>query len=80
MPVRGDLVEDSVESLAAHMAGHDAVVFSAGAGGDREKVTAVDEKGAKKAADAAASAASNGLFWSQCSWTPGAAMISRRGL
>ena len=52
--VRGDLVDDPVQALAAAMAGHDAVVFTAGAGGDADRVTAVDERGAVKAADAAA--------------------------
>lgn len=56
-PVRGDLVEDPVSALAAHMAGHAAVVFVAGAGGaGAELTTAIDEDGAKKAADAAAAA------------------------
>ncbi|MGN7949347.1 NAD(P)-binding oxidoreductase [Microbacterium sp. 22215] len=53
-PVTGDLISDSVESLAAKMAGHDAVVFSAGAHGTgREKTTLIDGKGLEKAADAA---------------------------
>ena len=52
--VRGDLVDDAVQTLAAAMAGHDAVVFTAGAGGDPDLVTAVDQRGAEKAADAAA--------------------------
>lgn len=52
-PVRCDLVEDSVDDLAGRMLGHDAVVFSAGGGGD---VTQVDQDGAKKAVDAAAAA------------------------
>ena len=54
MAGRGDLVDDSVQTLAAAMAGHDAVVFTAGAGGNPDMVTAVDERGAMKAADAAA--------------------------
>jgi len=53
-PVRGDLVADSVEDLATLMAGHDAIVFSAGAGCGAEQTAAVDEEGAKKAAGAAA--------------------------
>ena len=52
-PVRGDLVEDSAETLAEKMAGHDAVVFLAGGGG---KPGAVDRDGAEKAADAAGAA------------------------
>ena len=52
--VHGDLVDDSVQTLAAAMAGHDAVVFTAGAGGNPDLVTAVDQRGAVKAADAAA--------------------------
>ena len=54
MAVRGDLVDDSAQTLAAAMAGHDAVVFTAGAGGNPDMVTAIDERGAMKAADAAA--------------------------
>ena len=37
-PVRGELVEDSEEDLAQRVAGDDAVVFSAGGGGDVTKV------------------------------------------
>ncbi len=56
-PVRGDLVEDSVEDLAGLMKGHDAVVFSAGgAGAGGDAVDAVDRDGAKKAVDAASAA------------------------
>ncbi|MEV0646206.1 NAD(P)-binding oxidoreductase [Phytomonospora sp. NPDC050363] len=56
-PVIGDLVEDSVDELAAKMAGHDAVVFSAGAhGAGREQTTLIDGEGLEKAADAAARA------------------------
>jgi nucleoside-diphosphate-sugar epimerase len=56
-PVTGDLVHDSVDQLAAKIAGHDAVVFSAGAhGAGREQTTLIDGKGLEKAADAAAKA------------------------
>ena len=53
-PVLGDLIEDTVDELAAKLAGHDAVVFSAGAHGTgRDKTTLIDGKGLEKAADAA---------------------------
>ncbi len=53
-PVTGDLIEDSVTTLAERLAGHDAVVFSAGAHGTgTEMTTAIDGRGLKKAADAA---------------------------
>lgn len=52
--VPGDLVNDSAQTFASAMAGHDAVIFTAGAGGNADLVTAVDERGAMKAADAAA--------------------------
>ena len=53
-PVTGDLIEDSVETLAERLAGHDAVVFSAGAHGTGAEMTsAIDGRGLKKAADAA---------------------------
>ncbi|MGA7149550.1 MAG: NAD(P)-binding oxidoreductase [Microbacterium sp.] len=53
-PLLGDLVSDSVEALAEKMAGHDAVVFSAGAhGAGQEKTTLIDGLGLEKAADAA---------------------------
>ena len=56
-PVTGDLIADSAEELAKKLAGHDAVVFSAGAHGTgRDKTTLIDGKGLEKAADAAASA------------------------
>lgn len=56
-PVAGDLVADSVEELAAKIAGHDAVVFSAGAHGTgQDQTTLIDGKGLEKAADAAAKA------------------------
>src|SRR5687768_5985921 len=54
-PVTGDLIEDSVETLAGRLAGHDAVVFSAGAHGTGAEMTsAIDGRGLEKAADAAA--------------------------
>ncbi|MFE2089910.1 SDR family oxidoreductase [Streptomyces sp. NPDC059460] len=53
-PATGDLINDSVEELAAEFAGHDAVVFSAGAhGAGMDKTTLIDGKGLEKAADAA---------------------------
>ncbi|MGA5069116.1 SDR family oxidoreductase [Streptomyces exfoliatus] len=53
-PVVGDLIEDSVEELAAKLAGHDAVVFSAGAHGTgMDKTTLIDGRGLEKTADAA---------------------------
>jgi len=53
-PVSGDLVADDVATLAAHLAGHDAVVFSAGAHGTgTDATTQIDGEGARKAADAA---------------------------
>ncbi|MFC9427624.1 NAD(P)H-binding protein [Streptomyces sp. NPDC056987] len=54
-PVTGDLVHDTVEELAAKLADHDAVVFSAGAHGTgMDKTSLIDGKGLEKAADAAA--------------------------
>ncbi|MDV7088970.1 NAD(P)-binding oxidoreductase [Rhodococcus opacus] len=56
-PVAGDLIEDSIDELAAKLAGHDAVVFSAGAHGTgRDFTTLIDGKGVEKAATAAARA------------------------
>lgn len=56
-PVQGDLTADQVETLASRMAGHDAVVFAAGAGGGGEQLTtAIDEEGAIKTVDAAVAA------------------------
>lgn len=53
-PVTGDLIEDTVEQLAERMAGHDAVVFSAGAHGTgADQTTLIDGKGLEKAAEAA---------------------------
>jgi uncharacterized protein YbjT (DUF2867 family) len=53
-PVEGDLIKHSVADLAERMAGHDAVVFSAGAvGTGAEMTTAIDGRGLMKAADAA---------------------------
>ena len=52
--VAGDLIESSVEQLAALIAGHDAVVFSAGAHGTgRNQTTLIDGVGLEKAAAAA---------------------------
>jgi uncharacterized protein YbjT (DUF2867 family) len=54
-PLLGDLIADSVDDLAAKIAGHDAVVFSAGAHGTgADNTTAIDGKGLQKAAAAAA--------------------------
>ncbi|RHA41603.1 NAD(P)-binding oxidoreductase [Cellulomonas rhizosphaerae] len=54
-PVVGDLIADSVQDLADAFAGHDAVVFSAGAHGTgAEQTTLIDGVGLQKAADAAA--------------------------
>jgi len=54
-PVAGDLIADSVETLARRIEGHDAVVFSAGAHGTGlDQTSAIDGKGLEKAADAAA--------------------------
>ncbi|WP_241962352.1 NAD(P)-binding oxidoreductase [Rhodococcus opacus] len=56
-PIAGDLIEDSIDELAAKLAGHDAVVFSAGAHGTgRDFTTLIDGKGVEKAATAAARA------------------------
>lgn len=56
-PVIGDLIEDSVGDLAAKFAGHDAIVFSAGAHGTgTDKTTLIDGQGVEKAAEAAARA------------------------
>lgn len=54
IPVIGDLIEDSIDDLTAKIAGHDAVVFSAGAHGTgRDQTTLIDGKGVEKAAAAA---------------------------
>ena len=56
-PVAGDLVADPVPTLAERLAGHDAVVFSAGAHGTgADQTTAIDGRGLEKAAGAAAAA------------------------
>src|SRR5690606_33615842 len=56
-PVKGDLAALSIEDLAALMRGHDAVVFSAGAGGAGVDITkAIDGDGLKKSVDAAKAA------------------------
>ena len=55
--VAGDLIESSVDELAALIAGHDAVVFSAGAHGTgQDQTTLIDGVGVEKAAAAAAQA------------------------
>ncbi len=55
--VRGDLIADSVDELAAKMRGHQAVVFAAGAHGTgMDQTTLIDGKGVEKAAEAAAQA------------------------
>ncbi len=56
-PVVGDLIGDSMASLADRLAGHDAVVFSAGAHGTgADQTTAIDGQGLEKAVGAATSA------------------------
>ncbi|SMQ20496.1 Nucleoside-diphosphate-sugar epimerase [Streptomyces sp. Ag82_O1-12] len=56
-PVTGDLIADSVDELAGKLAGHDTVVFSAGAHGTgMDKTTLIDGKGLEKAAAAAQAA------------------------
>jgi nucleoside-diphosphate-sugar epimerase len=58
IPLIGDLIHDSVDELASKIAGHDAVVFSAGAhGAGKAQTTAIDGTGLEKAAAAAARAA-----------------------
>jgi len=53
-PMTGDLIADSLDELARRLAGHDAVVFSAGAHGTGpDRTTLVDGVGLEKAADAA---------------------------
>jgi uncharacterized protein YbjT (DUF2867 family) len=50
----GDLVHLTVDELAVHISGHDAVVFSAGAhGAGRDQTTLIDGQGAAKATEAA---------------------------
>ncbi|PWV44258.1 MULTISPECIES: NAD(P)H-binding protein [Nocardiopsis] len=54
VPVLGDLIADTVGQLADRLAGHDAVVFSAGAHGTgTDQTSAIDGDGLKKAAQAA---------------------------
>ena len=56
-PMAGDLIADSVAVLADRVAGHDAVVFSAGAHGTgADNTTAIDGQGLEKSADAAVAA------------------------
>lgn len=55
IPLMGDLIASTPQQLADKMAGHDAVVFSAGAHGTgMDRTTAIDGDGLAKAADAAA--------------------------
>lgn len=52
--LRGDLVQDTVADLAGKLAGHDAVVFSAGAHGTgMDMTTLIDGRGLEKATEAA---------------------------
>lgn len=56
-PVLGDLITDGVADLAALMAGHDAVVFSAGAHGTgMDQTSLIDGAGLEKAVAAASDA------------------------
>ena len=49
-PVLGDLIGDAAETIAQRMAGHDAVVFSAGAHGTGfDLTTSIDGRGLEKA-------------------------------
>lgn len=62
-PVLGDLIGDDVAELARRVAGHDAVVFSAGAHGTGvDKTTAIDGKGLEKTAAAARQAGVRRFF------------------
>ncbi|MDV8022751.1 SDR family oxidoreductase [Rhodococcus sp. IEGM 1330] len=55
--VFGDLIDNDVATLATAFAGHDAIVFSAGAHGTgMDKTTLIDGQGLEKAADAARTA------------------------
>lgn len=55
--VQGDLIRDSVEELADKFAGHDAIVFSAGAHGTgMDQTTLIDGEGLEKSVDAAIAA------------------------
>jgi uncharacterized protein YbjT (DUF2867 family) len=54
-PVQGDIAADTAEDFAARLAGHDAVVFCAGAGGG-DHVAKIDGDGPGKIADAAVTA------------------------
>lgn len=56
-PVRGDLISTTVEEFAALLGGADAVVFTAGAGGDdTDKTDLIDGEGVVKLAAAAEAA------------------------
>lgn len=58
-PVQGDIAADSADDFADRIAGHDAVIFCAGAGGSGDQVDAIDGAGPGKAARAAAKAGVN---------------------
>jgi uncharacterized protein YbjT (DUF2867 family) len=59
-PIVADAEQSTTEQLAAHFSGHDAVVWSAGAGGGSpERTYAVDRDAAIRSMDAAASAGVN---------------------
>lgn len=56
-PILGNLVSDPADTLAESLAGHDAVIFSAGAHGTgADMTTAIDGRGLEKAVDAALTA------------------------
>lgn len=56
-PLVADVEHLDVDGIAAHLAGHDAVVWSAGAGGgDPQRTMAVDRDAAIRSVDAAAAA------------------------
>lgn len=52
-PVHGDIADDTAAAFAERIAGHDAVVFCAGAGGGGGMVEAIDGRGPGKIASAA---------------------------
>ena len=55
VPLVGDVEQLGVDELAQHLAGHDALVWSAGAGGgDPDRTRAVDRDAAIRSVDAAA--------------------------
>lgn len=57
-PVQGDIAADSADDFADRIAGHDAVIFCAGAGGGAQ-VDTIDGAGPGKTAQAAAKAGAN---------------------